>query len=82
MTDDQKTIALRQLANAVIDAYLTRDQQFKPEFKSGVRAVLYLERPHEDRDHPGLRTDVWYDRADYEPMGSDSEQKTKRTAKN
>lgn len=82
MTDDHRTSTLQQLANIVIDAYLSRDQQFVPTFESGTQAVLYLVRPEGAKDHPELRTGVWYDRRDYESSGPDSDQKTKRSSKN
>lgn len=82
MTDDQKTIALRQLANIVIDAYLNRDQQFVPAFESGTKAVLYLSHPTDGNDHPGLRTGVWYERSDYELTGPACAQKAKRSSQN
>lgn len=81
MNDEEKTTALRQLANAVIDAYLNRDQQFTPTFRPGATGVLYLVRPKPEFDHPELRTGVMYYRADYEPAEKTREKKTKRTAK-
>jgi hypothetical protein len=67
MTDDQRSIQLKQLANIVIDAYLNRSGQFTPEFKPGTRARLCGSRPKGDKDHPDLRTGIWYEQSDYEP---------------
>jgi hypothetical protein len=82
MTDEERRTQLRQMANIVIDAYFSRDQQFVPEFRPDVEAITYLERPDADKDHPGLRTGVWYDRSDYDPMvTSIEEKKTSRRSK-
>lgn len=67
MTDDQKSIALQQLANIVIDAYTHRDEQFIPQFKPGTTGILYLRRPKDDKDHPKLQLNYFYSRGDYEP---------------
>jgi hypothetical protein len=77
VADDQKNIALHQLANIVIDAYLDRDKQFVPEFAPGVQAKVYLRRREED--HPDLRTNVWYRRSDYEPLANPDEKKKPTT---
>ena len=74
MTDDQKSTALQQLANIVIDAYLNKDQQFIPDCRPGKKGIMYLRRPQGDRDHPGLRTNIMYRCKDYESLVS-SEQK-------
>jgi hypothetical protein len=61
---DQRAIQLQQLANIVIDAYLNRGRQFKPEFGEYI-GVMHVSRPKGDQDHPDLRTSVWYERSDY-----------------
>ena len=76
MTDDQRATQLQLLANIVIDAYLNRDKQFVPDFGPGVKAILYGSRPEGDKGHPGLRTDIWYERDDYDPKVTPGEQKT------
>jgi hypothetical protein len=82
MTDEERRTQLRQMANIVIDAYFSRDQQFVPEFRPDVEAIAYLERPETSKDHPGLRTGVWYERSDYDPMvTSIEEKKTSRRPK-
>lgn len=63
---DQRAIQLQQLANIVIDAYLSRDKRFKPDFGTG-NAVLFLNRPSADKDHPDLQVGHWYERSDFEP---------------
>jgi|GEM_PF-3149009 len=75
--DDERAVQLRQLANIVIDAYLTRDEQFTPKFGDDKEAVMYLTRPEDSADHPRLRTNVWYDRSDYEETVTSGEQKEK-----
>jgi hypothetical protein len=62
---DEKAIQLRQLANIVIDAYLNREEQFIPDF-DGSPGIMYLCRPEGDKDHPALRTNIWYKQSDYE----------------
>lgn len=69
---DHRAIQLKQLANLVIDAFLTRDQQFKPEFTPGTAGIMYWERPEGDKDHPLLRTDVWYRKSDYEQEATET----------
>lgn len=64
MTDDHRAIQLEQLANIVIDAYLRRDERFKPNFE-GSKAKLYLVR--RDGDHPDLQLGHWYQSDDFEP---------------
>lgn len=64
MSDD-RAIHLQQLANIVIDAYLSRNERFKPDFK-GSNATLYLERPKSDEDHPELQLGYWYQQEDFE----------------
>jgi hypothetical protein len=66
MTDDQRAIQLKQLANIVIDAYLNRDKQFIPSFGE-YNGIMYLTRPEGDKDHSKLELNFFYDRADYEP---------------
>ena len=66
MTNDQKSIALQQLANIVIDAYLNRDSRFVPRFEHGVVGRMFLHRPI-DEDHPDLQLGFMYRRSDYEP---------------
>lgn len=66
MPKDQRAIQLQQIANIVIDAYLNRDMQFTPNFDPGTQAVVYLSRPESSQDHPELRTNVWYEKSDYE----------------
>ncbi len=66
MTDDQRAIHLQQLANIVIDAYLNRDNRVKPDFSTR-NDVIWMSRPHADKDHPGLQLGHWYHRADFEP---------------
>ncbi len=73
VADDQKKLALQQLANIVIDAYLDRDKQFIPEFGLGVLGRMFLTKTEED--HPDLRTNVWYRRSDYEPVAIFDEKK-------
>jgi hypothetical protein len=63
MSDDLRAIQLEQLANIVIDAYLRRDERFKPDFQ-GRRAVLYLSRPTGAYDHPDLQLGHWYQAED------------------
>ena len=63
MTEDQRAVQLRQLANIVIDAYINRDERFVPEFGKG-RAIFYPSRP-EDGD-PKLQPGYWYERGDFE----------------
>jgi len=81
MTDDQRAIQLQQLANIVIDAYLNRDQQFAPKFDPGITAIMYASRPEGPDDHPDLRTDIWYERSDYESNGVSDEKKARSTKK-
>jgi hypothetical protein len=81
MTNEERGLQLQQLANIVIDAYLNRGQQFTPNFQTGVEAVIFLSRPKGNQDHPGLRTDVWYERSDYEPTVTQLEEETKRRSK-
>lgn len=64
MTDDQRDIALQQLANIIIDAYLNRDKRFIPKFEPGSNSVIYLSRP--DGADPRLELNFWYEKADYE----------------
>ena len=78
MNDDQKAIQLQQLANIVIDAYLDRDKQFTPDFE-GSNAIMYMSRPVGDKNHPNLKTDIWYERADYESTVTPREKKAKRS---
>lgn len=66
MTDDQRAIQLQQLANIVIDAYLNRDNRFRPDFGNS-SAVFFGSRPDADKDHPDLQVGYWYDRSDFEP---------------
>jgi hypothetical protein len=75
MTSDSKSITLKQLANAVIDAYMNRDKQFVPVFHEGTKGIMYLSRPEGGQDHPELRTSVMYERSDYEDPVTPSEQK-------
>jgi hypothetical protein len=75
MTTDPKSVALKQLANLVIDAYMNRDRQFVPVFQEGTKGIMYLSRPDGDEDHPGLRTNVMYERSDYEDRVIPIEQK-------
>ena len=82
MTHDPKSIALKQLANAVIDAYMNRDKQFVPTFREGTKGIMYLSRPDGDQDHPELRTNVMYQRSDYEDPVTPSEQKAADLSKN
>jgi len=77
MTDDEKSIALQQLANIVIDAYIDRDKQFVPEFAPGVQARMYLRK--REGDHPDLRTNVWYRRSDYTLLATPDEKKTPKS---
>lgn len=80
MTDDQRAIQLKQLANIVIDAYINRDKRFVPVFIGGGPRKMYLQRPKGDQDHPQLMTHVWYKRSDYEDTRTPGEQKkTNRT---
>lgn len=81
MPDDQRAIKLKQLANIVIDAYLNRDKQFTPAFEPDTQAVIYLSRPDTGHDHPGLRTNVWYERSEYEVKESPSEQEKKHSSR-
>lgn len=78
MTEDDHDQQMRQLANLLIDAYLIRDQQFVPEFDPGIQGIMYLCQPEGEKSHPGLRTNVFYERADYEPLVPSSEQKPTR----
>jgi hypothetical protein len=80
MGEEERAIQLQQLANIVIDAYLDRDKQFTPDFGNYI-GIMYLSRPVGDKDHPDLRTNVWYERSDYEPTVIPHEQKTKRRPK-
>jgi len=66
MADEQRAIQLQQLANIVIDAYLSRDTRFVPDFEH-YAGIMYLARPDGDKDHPKLVTNFFYERADYEP---------------
>jgi len=75
MPDDQRAIQLQQLANIIIEAYLNRDQQFTPDFEAGTQAMIYLTRPESGQDHPELRTNVWYEKSDYEPTVAPREKK-------
>lgn len=78
---DQRAIQLQQLANIVIDAYLNREKQYIPKFRPGVKAVMFPNRPRGSADHPGLRTNFWYDRSDYEPTVTARAQETNRSSK-
>lgn len=83
MTIDPKSIALKQLANAVIDAYMNRDKRFVPVFREGVKGVMYLSRPDGDQDHAQLRTNVMYQQSDYEtPVTTIEQKKATKTTKN
>jgi hypothetical protein len=82
MTTDPQSIALKQLANLVIDAYMNRDKQFVPVFREGTKGIMYLSRPDGTQDHPELRTNVMYERSDYEDPVITSEQKTRESSKN
>ncbi len=64
---DQRAIQLQQLANIVIDAYLNREKRFSPDFKSGVKAIMYMNRPDGDQNHPDLQLGYWYERTDSDP---------------
>ena len=81
MPDDHRVIQLQQLANIVIDAYLDRDQQFTPKFETGTQAVIYLTPPETGQHHPELRTNIWYERSDYESTVTPREEKAKRSSK-
>jgi hypothetical protein len=82
VTEDEKSIALQQLANVVIDAYLNRDKQFVPKCRPGGKVIMYLRRPDGDRDHPGLRTNVIYRCSDYEsPVPSEQQKARPRSQK-
>jgi hypothetical protein len=81
MTDDHRNIPLQQLANIVIDAYLNRDKQFVPNFESGTIGIIYLSQPEDDKIHPDLKTNVWYDRCDYEPDGAPDEEEPQNSRK-
>lgn len=63
---DQRAIQLQQLANIVIDAYLNRNNRFRPDFGEH-STIMYLCRPEGDRDHPDLQLGYMYRKADYEP---------------
>ncbi len=65
---EQREIQLQQLANIVIDAYLDRDKQFKPEFGEYM-GVMYLTRPKDKVDHPDLQVGFMYRKADYDSEG-------------
>jgi hypothetical protein len=65
IADDHRDIQLQQLANIVIDAYLRRGERYKPDFE-GSNAVMYLERPKGDKDHPELQLGHWYQNHDFE----------------
>jgi hypothetical protein len=67
MTDDQKSIALQQLANIVIDTYLNRDSRFVPRFREGTKGRMFLSRPVGEENHPDLQLGFMYRRSDYEP---------------
>lgn len=67
MTEDEKSIALQQLANIVIDAYLNRNSRFVPRFREGTAGQMYLRRPEGEEDHPDLQVGFMYRRSDYEP---------------
>lgn len=64
MTDEHRAIQLKQLANIVIDAYIRRDERFKPDF-DGANAIMFLSRPEGDKDHPGLELGHWYEADDF-----------------
>ena len=81
MGDEERAIRLQQLANIVIDAYLERDKQFTPEF-GNYTGVMYLTRPESSQDHEHLRTNVWYERSDYESTVTPREEKAERSSKN
>jgi hypothetical protein len=66
MSNDQKSLALQQLANIVIDAYMHREEQFVPQFSPKARAICYLERPQGEQGHSKLQLDYVYEREDYE----------------
>ena len=69
--DEQKTDELHQIANLVIDAYLGRDNSFKPVFADWEDAILYLTPPDTHNKSEGkvdLKTpklNFWYQRSDY-----------------
>jgi hypothetical protein len=80
MKDDERAIQLRLLASAVIDAYENRDAQFTPVFGEGAKAIMFFERPEAEKDHPALRTGIWYERSHYESTVTPGEKKAKRTS--
>jgi hypothetical protein len=70
--DDPQEDELHQVANLVIDAYLSRNDNFVPTFDADAEAVMYL--AHGDAEE-GSQSDVkrktpklnfWYQRSDYE----------------
>jgi hypothetical protein len=67
MTDDQRAIQLKQLANCIIDAYLNRDQRPKPDFGEHTVAVFYFERPKGGNAHADLQVGYWYEKTDHNP---------------
>jgi len=69
--DERHTDELHQIANLVIDAYLGRDNSFKPVFADWEDAILYLTPPktNDASDaNVNLKTpklNFWYQRSDY-----------------
>jgi hypothetical protein len=66
MADDEKEIRLQQLANIVINAYLSRESRFVPDFQSGTDSVIYLCPPDSSSDDPKPELNFWYERGDYD----------------
>ncbi|WP_297832165.1 hypothetical protein [Pseudomonas sp.] len=75
MNKEEQAIELRRLANLVIDAYLKRDEAFKPKFGDKFEAILCLSQlTPEDQSstlerHTQPVLNYWYERSEY----SDSE---------
>jgi hypothetical protein len=65
MLDHPRAIQLQQLANVVINAYIGRDERFKPEFGTTTKAVFHITRP--EGGDPKLQVGYWYERDDFEP---------------
>jgi hypothetical protein len=63
MSDEQRAIQLKQLANIVIDAYLNRHQRPKPDFPEHTTALFFFERPK----GTDLQVGYWYEKKDHDP---------------
>jgi len=75
--DDRQKDELHQVANIVIDAYLSRNETFVPVFEDNAEAVMYLAHsddengPEADANQHRAKLNFWYQASDYADRSND-----------